>query len=128
MAAAGPYWRNHSSACGPRAATARALFTLRLFKRFCDSAGVDEIIATATSAVRESKNGEDLVRRADREAGIHLEVISGSEEGQPYGVNGIGRGYMPGFGGLLSRDDIDLLTQYLMGDTLGGPDLTEGGS
>ncbi len=55
-------------------------------------------------------------------------LISGSEEGKAYGVNGIGRGYMPGFGGLLSQEDIDLLAAYLMGDTLGGPDLTEGGS
>ena len=35
-------------------ATARALFTLRLFKDFCDSSGVDEIIATATSAVSDT--------------------------------------------------------------------------
>ena len=55
-------------------------------------------------------------------------LIRGSEEGQPYGVNGIGRGYMPGFGGVLSQEDIDLLTAYLLGDTLGGPDLVEGGS
>ncbi|UCG40601.1 MAG: c-type cytochrome [Acidimicrobiia bacterium] len=55
-------------------------------------------------------------------------LISGSEEGQPYGVNGIGRGYMPAFGGLLPREDIDLLVAYLMGSTLGGPNLMEGGS
>lgn len=55
-------------------------------------------------------------------------LISGSEEGQPYGVNGVGRGYMPGFGALLSQDDIELLAAYLLGDTLGGPDLVNGGN
>lgn len=55
-------------------------------------------------------------------------LIGGSEEGQPYGVNGIGRGYMPGFGGVLPQADIELLAAYLLGDTLGGPDLVEGGN
>ncbi|NND83700.1 MAG: c-type cytochrome [Acidimicrobiia bacterium] len=55
-------------------------------------------------------------------------LVVGSEEGQPYGVNGIGRGYMPGFGGVLSQADIDLLTTYLLGDTLGGPNLVDGGN
>ncbi len=53
-------------------------------------------------------------------------IASGSVSGQPYGVNGIGRGYMPGFGGLLSQADLDLLATYLLGDTLGGPALGGG--
>lgn len=36
--------------------------------------------AVATSAVREAKNREEIVRRAKREAGLELEVISGQEE------------------------------------------------
>lgn len=55
-------------------------------------------------------------------------IAKGSESGKPYGINGIGRGYMPGFGGLLSQDDLDLLATYLLGDTLGGPDLFGGGN
>lgn len=55
-------------------------------------------------------------------------IGKGSESGQPYGINGIGRGYMPAFGGLLSQDDLDLLAAYLLGDTLGGPDLFGGGN
>ncbi len=50
-------------------------------------------------------------------------IASGSESGRPYGVNGIGRGFMPGFGGLLSQADLDILAKYLLGDTLGGPAL-----
>ena len=55
-------------------------------------------------------------------------IGSGSQSGQPYGVNGIGRGFMPGFGGILSQADLDLLATYLRGDTLGGPDLLGGGN
>lgn len=49
-------------------------------------------------------------------------ISSGSESGIGYGVNGIGRGYMPGFGSSLSAEDLDLLVAYLWGDTLGGPE------
>ncbi len=36
--------------------------------------------AVATSAVREARNGPDILRRVKREAGLELEVISGREE------------------------------------------------
>jgi exopolyphosphatase/guanosine-5'-triphosphate,3'-diphosphate pyrophosphatase len=36
--------------------------------------------AVATSALREAKNREEIIRRAKREAGLVLEVISGKEE------------------------------------------------
>lgn len=68
-------------------ATARALFTLRLFKRFCDSAGVDEIIATATSAVRDAYNGALFVEQVEKEIGLTLQVLDGQEEAY-YGTLG----------------------------------------
>lgn len=49
-------------------------------------------------------------------------LLIGSESGVGYGVNGIGRGYMPGFGASLSESDIDLIIDFLWGDTLGGPE------
>ena len=39
-------------------------------------------------------------------------IVQGSENGQPYGVNGIGRGWMPGFGTVLSEADIRLIVEY----------------
>jgi len=45
-------------------------------------------------------------------------VANGSELGKGYGVNGIGRGYMPGFGTTLSLDDLELLITYLRGEVL----------
>ncbi len=59
---------------------ARALFTLRLFKRFCDSYGVDLIIPSATSAVREARNGAFFIERVKQELGFTLRVLDGERE------------------------------------------------
>ncbi len=61
-------------------AMARALFTLRLFKRFCQSYPVDEIIPTATSAVRDAANGTYFLERVQREIGLDLQVLDGERE------------------------------------------------
>ncbi len=68
-------------------AMTRGLQTLRLFKRFCDSAGVDSILATATSAVREAANGPAFLERVRLELGLELRLLSGEEEAF-YGVLG----------------------------------------
>ncbi len=59
---------------------ALAMQTLTKFKRLAESHGVDEIIAAATSAVREADNGGDFIAAARREVGLRLRVISGTEE------------------------------------------------
>ena len=38
----------------------------------------------------------------------------------PYGVNGIGSGRMPGFGQILSADDLNLIATYLRSGNLTG--------
>ena len=53
---------------------------LRRFRAAMDGAKVDRYRAVATSAAREASNGDLFVERADREAGIHVEVIEGVEE------------------------------------------------
>lgn len=45
-------------------------------------------------------------------------IAEGSKLGAGYGVNGIGRGFMPGFGTVLSETDLDLVIQYLRGEVL----------
>jgi exopolyphosphatase/guanosine-5'-triphosphate,3'-diphosphate pyrophosphatase len=65
----------------------RALLTLRLFERFCDTTGVDIIIPTATSAVREATNGPQFVQRVQREIGLTLQVLDGEREAY-YGAIG----------------------------------------
>src|SRR4029450_1399165 len=41
--------------------------TLAKFRRLADSHKVDEIVAAATSAVREAENGGDFIREVERE-------------------------------------------------------------
>ncbi|WP_336661011.1 Ppx/GppA phosphatase family protein [Leucobacter sp. USHLN153] len=42
--------------------------------------GVDDLIATATSAIREAANGEEVLARVARETGTQLRVLSGEDE------------------------------------------------
>jgi mono/diheme cytochrome c family protein len=39
-------------------------------------------------------------------------VIQGSQNGKGYGVNGLGSGRMPSFGGILSEHQIELIVMY----------------
>src|SRR5690606_19891588 len=50
------------------------------FRRLADSHHVDEIVAAATSATREADNGGDFIAEVDRQTGIRIRVISGTEE------------------------------------------------
>ncbi|HEY5889078.1 MAG TPA: c-type cytochrome [Acidimicrobiia bacterium] len=47
-------------------------------------------------------------------------LVRGSEEETPYGLNGFGSGRMPGFGAILSAEDIQLLATFLRGGSLNG--------
>jgi exopolyphosphatase / guanosine-5'-triphosphate,3'-diphosphate pyrophosphatase len=60
-------------------AMARGLTALARMRQLADAAGAP-IRAVATSAVREARNANEFVRRAADEAGIEIEVISGTEE------------------------------------------------
>ncbi len=59
---------------------AQACDALRRFRTTMDSVKVDRYRAVATSASREAKNGDVFVERAEREAGVHVDVIEGVEE------------------------------------------------
>jgi exopolyphosphatase/guanosine-5'-triphosphate,3'-diphosphate pyrophosphatase len=61
-------------------AMAAALQTLNKFRRLAESRQVDEIVAAATSATREADNGGDFIAEVDRQTGIRIKVISGTEE------------------------------------------------
>ncbi|OFW13129.1 MAG: hypothetical protein A3F70_03370 [Acidobacteria bacterium RIFCSPLOWO2_12_FULL_67_14] len=63
----------------PEAMTA-ALQTLSTFKRLADSHSVEKIVAVATSATREARNGGEFLSRIARETGIRPLVITGTEE------------------------------------------------
>ena len=57
-----------------------AVDALRGFRNRLDTLGIEHVRAVATSAVRESRNGNDFVKRVRREAGVDLEIITGTEE------------------------------------------------
>ena len=61
-------------------AAERGLAAMKAFKEACDSFGVEDIHTAATSAVREAQNGVEFCKRVKRETGIHVRIISGSEE------------------------------------------------
>jgi len=53
---------------------------LHVFADMCQAYGVDEIIAVATSAVRDAENGEEFLNRVREETGLNIRIISGREE------------------------------------------------
>jgi exopolyphosphatase / guanosine-5'-triphosphate,3'-diphosphate pyrophosphatase len=57
-----------------------ALQTLAKFRRLADAHKVDEVVAAATSAIREADNGGDFIVEIARRTGINVRVISGTEE------------------------------------------------
>lgn len=57
-----------------------ALQALAKFKRLAESHEVDEIVAAATSAVREAGNGREFLAAVRQRTGIEVRVISGTEE------------------------------------------------
>lgn len=57
----------------------RLIATLRRYAALCRRYGA-RVRAVATSAVREARNKDEIVRRAREEAGLALDVVSGREE------------------------------------------------
>jgi exopolyphosphatase / guanosine-5'-triphosphate,3'-diphosphate pyrophosphatase len=60
----------------------RGVKGLQYFKQMSDNEGIitENVLATATSAVRNAKNGDDFCQRVLVETGIKINVISGEEE------------------------------------------------
>src|SRR6187401_695653 len=85
---------------------AAALQALSKFKRLADSHGVDKILAAATSATREARNGGEFLAQVERQTGVRPRVITGAEEAHlihqaaVYGVDvGSGRAVVIDIGG-----------------------------
>lgn len=70
------------------AAQKRALKALKRFKEVIDVHKVKQVSATATSAIRNAKNGQDLVEMITQETGIKTRVIDGLQEAT-YIYNGV---------------------------------------
>jgi exopolyphosphatase/guanosine-5'-triphosphate,3'-diphosphate pyrophosphatase len=85
---------------GGRALTNEAMFAalqvLSKFRRLAETLRTDEILATATSAVREAENGGEFLVAIERQTGIRAQLISGTDEARliyqaaAYGVEAAG--------------------------------------
>ena len=69
------------------AAIQRAINAMRMFKELVEDTHVDEVIAVATSAVRDAVNRDTFLARIRAETGWELRMLSGEEEGY-YGALG----------------------------------------
>jgi exopolyphosphatase / guanosine-5'-triphosphate,3'-diphosphate pyrophosphatase len=59
---------------------AMMLQTMKAFKHLCNAYEVVHIKACATSAMRDAKNAQDIIRKVKLETGLEIEVISGDME------------------------------------------------
>lgn len=56
------------------------LKTMRIFGDLMKMYGVEHYRACATSAMRDAKNGKDILKKIKKESGIFIEIITGDEE------------------------------------------------
>lgn len=62
--------------------TARLVDAMKAYKLMMDIYGVEHYLAYATSAMRESENGKEVVSKIKKQAGINIEIIDGNTEAQ----------------------------------------------
>ncbi|WP_348238205.1 Ppx/GppA phosphatase family protein [Trichocoleus sp. Lan] len=62
------------------AAMERAIAALRRFQGIAKSLNAEQIIAVATSAVREAPNGRDFLKQVESDLGLSVNLVSGQEE------------------------------------------------
>jgi len=86
-----------------------ALRALKRFSILLDARGVSERRAVATAAVRVCEDGKDFVKRARRQAGLEIEVLSGEEEGRRSALGVLaGLGVADGVTGDLGGSSLEL--------------------
>ena len=54
--------------------------TIKSYKLLLDVYGVKHLKACATSAMRDARNGDEIIKKVQTETGIGIEIISGQEE------------------------------------------------
>lgn len=58
----------------------RAVSATERFTDFCRAAGIHDVIAVGTSAIRDARNRDDVLRALRDHAGLEVRVLSGREE------------------------------------------------
>ncbi len=64
------------------AAVQRSCDVLNEYRRYMDEAFVTRGLLVATSAVRDARNGQDFLKRAQRIVGVDARILDGNEEAQ----------------------------------------------
>src|ERR1700749_4113280 len=77
--------------------------TIEEFEKIADSSGCSELMAFATSAVRDAKNSDDLLSRVRKETGVQLQVLRGVDESRLTFL-AVRRWYGWGGGGVINLD------------------------
>lgn len=54
--------------------------TMKAYQHLLNAYGVKHVKACATSAMRDARNGEEVIRRIKTETGINIRIITGDEE------------------------------------------------
>ncbi|OGO76744.1 MAG: hypothetical protein A2Y23_05730 [Clostridiales bacterium GWB2_37_7] len=96
----------------------RNLNALKAFKEKADQYGAQEIIAIATSAVRDAENRKEFLNEARAQTGIDIKVISGEVEAE-LGIAGVVSDYDADQGELLVIDIGGGSTELVLGDISG---------
>src|SRR3954453_2506302 len=58
----------------------RAVHTAHVFDAFCKAAGIEDVVAIATSAIRDAENGKELLERIRKDTSLDVRVVSGRDE------------------------------------------------
>ncbi len=91
-------------------AVERAIQALQRFKTIAHVLGVKTLLAIATAAVREAKNGREFLARGEAAAGCAIEVLSGEKEAR-LAAQGIMMGFVDadGIAGDLGGGSLELI-------------------
>jgi exopolyphosphatase/guanosine-5'-triphosphate,3'-diphosphate pyrophosphatase len=96
----------------------RNLDALSVFKAKAELYGAQEIIAIATSAVRDAENREEFVNAAKEQTGIEIKVISGDLEAD-LGITGVVNDYIAESADILVIDIGGGSTELVLGGVQG---------
>ncbi len=108
-------------------AVEKALSSIRRFRALCDRMDVGQVLAIATAACRDAKNGKAFVAEAERICGVEVDVLSGKREAELAALGVVSGFHKPsGIVGDLGGGSLEL-TEVHNHRTKGGVTLPLGG-
>ena len=105
----------------------RALHTAAVFDAFCRASGIDRVDAVATSAIRDARNGDELLDAIRERTALDPRIISGREEAR-YGFLAIVNSTTIGDGFGLEMGGGSIQTVRVAGRALGEAESLDLGS